>query len=269
MRRNQRSGGVVVEFALISFVLYLLLAGTIELGRMMFAAQVLQDVARVAARELAVTPIPAEISFEDALQLPAVKARVWNASLLVVDASTDATIEAGFGAMPLVNRALRPLMITDTIPGPGGADLPVLRYPGAMVVDAAAPLGVTVKIPKVQPGGGYVNLEVLAEVRADAASGPFSAAAPVLPNGIAAVMVNYPFQAATMSGFTQQPPETPGGPPGPNAGPEMVIAAPEDTPIGTYAGENGLGAQYAFAKKVRPFRRLLTGQAFFRREVME
>ncbi|MDZ4800022.1 MAG: hypothetical protein SGI92_17850, partial [Bryobacteraceae bacterium] len=70
-------------------------------------------------------------------------------------------------------------------------------------------------------------------------------------------------------GFTQQPPETPGGPPGPNAGPEMVIAAPEDTPIGTYAGENGLGAQYAFAKKVRPFRRLLTGQAFFRREVME
>lgn len=260
MRSRQR-GGALVEFALISFVLYLLLAGTIELGRMMFAAQVLQDVARVAARELAVTPIPADISFEDALQLPAVKARIWDASLLVVDGSTDASIEAGFGAMPLVNRALRPLFITDTIPGPGGADLPVLRYPGALVVDAAAPLGVSVKIPKLQAGGGYAALEVLAEVRADAASGPFSAAAPVAPNGIAAVLVNYPFQAATLSGFAQQPAGEP------NAG--FVIEAPADTPIGTYSGDNGLGAQYAFAKKVRPFRRLLTGQAFFRREVME
>lgn len=260
MKERQR-GGVLIEFALTSLVLYLLLAGTIELGRMMFAAQVLQDVARVAARELAVTPLPAAIAFDDALELPAVKTRIWDASLLVVDGSTDATIEAGFGAMPLVNRALRPLFIADTIPGPGGVDLPVLRYPGALVVDAAAPLGVTVKIPKLQAGGGYLPLEVLAEVRADLASGPFSAAAPVAPNGIAAVVVNYPFQAATLSGFTPQPTGEP------NAG--FVIEAPADTPIGTYAGENGLGAQYAFAKKVRPFRRLLTGQAFFRREVME
>ena len=260
MRRGQR-GGALVEFALISFVLYLIFAGTIELGRMIFAAQILQDAARVAARELAVTPTPAAIDFDGALQLPIVKAQVWDASLLVVDGSTDATIEAGFAAMPLVNRALRPLFITDTIPGPGGADLPVLRYPGALVVDAAAPLGVTVKIPKLQAGGGYAQLEVLAEVRAPGAPGPFSAAAPVAPNAIAAVVVNYPFQAASMSGFEKQPVGEP------NAG--FVIEAPDDTPIGTYSGENGLGAQYAFAKKVRPFRRLLTGQAFFRREVME
>ena len=266
MRKGQK-GGALVEFALISLVLYLLLAGTIELGRMMFAAQVLQDVARLAARELAVSPLQADLTFEAALD--ATKGTIWDPSKLVVDASTDATINDGFSAlnMPLVNRALRPLFITDTIPGPGGADLPVLRYPGALVVDPAAPLGLTVKIPKLQAGGGYAALEVLAEVRADQASGPFSATA--VNGGIVALVVNYPFQAATMSGFTPQSPETPGGPPGPNAGPEMVIEAPPDTPIGTYTGENGLGAQFAFAKKVRPFRRLLTGQAFFRREVMQ
>ncbi|MCX6606732.1 MAG: pilus assembly protein [Acidobacteria bacterium] len=252
----------MIEFALISFVLYLLMVGTIELGRMMFAAQVLQDVARLTARELAVTPIQADLSFNDALI--ATRTTIWDPSKLVVDASTDATIDAGFSAanMPVVNRALRPLFITDTIPGSGGVDLPVLRYPGALVVDSAAPLGVTVKIPKLNASGGYDALEVIAEATATGVLGPFS----VTNGGIAAVVVNYPFQAASMSGFVPQPPATPGGPPEPNIG--YVVEAPAGTPIGTYSGTNGLGAQYAFAKKVRPFRRLLTGQAYFRQALV-
>ena len=43
-------GAALVEFALVSIVLYLLLAGAIEFGRLMFDANALQDVARVAAR---------------------------------------------------------------------------------------------------------------------------------------------------------------------------------------------------------------------------
>ena len=35
----------------------------------------------------------------------------------------------------------------------------------------------------------------------------------------------------------------------------------------TYSGPYGLGRQYALGHEVRPFRRLLSGQAMFRREV--
>ena len=47
-RRRER-GAALVEFALVSVALYLMLAGTIEFGRLMFDANALQDVARVAA----------------------------------------------------------------------------------------------------------------------------------------------------------------------------------------------------------------------------
>ena len=35
----------------------------------------------------------------------------------------------------------------------------------------------------------------------------------------------------------------------------------------TYAGPNGLGIQFAATKNVRPFRRLMSAQAIYRREV--
>ena len=66
-RRPER-GAALVEFALVSLVLYLLLAGAIEFGRLMFDANALQDVARVAARELAVAPVRAEATFDYALR---------------------------------------------------------------------------------------------------------------------------------------------------------------------------------------------------------
>ena len=61
--RGQR-GAALVEFALVSLVLYLLLAGMIEFGRLMFDANALQDVARVAARELALAPVRATATFD-------------------------------------------------------------------------------------------------------------------------------------------------------------------------------------------------------------
>src|SRR4051794_12755582 len=56
--RAPRRGEVLVEFAFIAVVLYLLLAGIIEFGRALFAAQVLQQAADSAARELSRTPLP-------------------------------------------------------------------------------------------------------------------------------------------------------------------------------------------------------------------
>ena len=93
-QRKRKRAGRIVEFALVSLVLYLLLAGTIEFGRLMFDANALQDVARVAARELAVAPVRAEATFEYALACDAasdvdcladLKARIFDPACLVVD----------------------------------------------------------------------------------------------------------------------------------------------------------------------------------------
>src|SRR5947199_105510 len=64
---RKEKGAALVEFTLVSLALYLLLAGTIEFGRLMFAANAVQDAARVAARELSVAPINANVTFDHAL----------------------------------------------------------------------------------------------------------------------------------------------------------------------------------------------------------
>src|SRR5918995_3063485 len=97
-RRRER-GAALVEFALVSLVLYLLLAGVIEFGRLMFDANALQDVARVAARELAVAPVRADATFDYALSCDAasdaaclvdLKARLFDPACLVVDLNDPA-----------------------------------------------------------------------------------------------------------------------------------------------------------------------------------
>ena len=100
-----------------SVVLYLMLAGTIEFGRLMFDANALQDVARVAARELAQAPIRADATFEYALTcdptsdancLVDLRARIFDPACLVVDLNDPAVSadpDGYFAAMPVVNRA--------------------------------------------------------------------------------------------------------------------------------------------------------------------
>ncbi|MBM3820541.1 MAG: hypothetical protein FJW14_16195 [Acidimicrobiia bacterium] len=320
---NER-GGALVEFALVSVVLYLLLAGTLEFGRVMFDANALQDVARVAARELAVAPVRADATFEYALTCDAasdpgclvdLRARVFDANCLVVDLS-DAAVAADpdgyFAAMPVVNRALRTLMITEP------ARPNILRYAGALLSEgsgaacsavgpngAAAPTGLTVGIPLVEERGATGNetirwVPVLEEIRsvqnADCpARGPFSliylAATddcgaldtdPLVDRGLAAVRVNYPYQAATLSAFQPSPP-TFVDPLPPNIGNPILAEdgavvqtnlAPgstfDDGEVGPYAGPYGLGRQLALAGRVvRPFRKLISAQAIYRREAVQ
>lgn len=298
-------GAALVEFALVSLVLYLVLATAIDFGRMMFSAQAVQDVARIAARELAVAPAGADARFDDVLSCdPALapdtcfadlRARLYDPACLVVDLDDpalgdDAAVDAFFAGMPIVNRALRPLMIADYSNGRR-----LLRYPGALLSapDAAGcqghPTNLTIGIPRVVARGedGVETIEwvpVLEEVRpvpGDPATGPFSLAAnpalPDQPRGVAAVRINYPYQAAMMTGFRP-------GAAGPNiahriladdaavvqegAPPGDLIA--DETGIGPYAGPFGLGRQLAFAgQTVRPFRKLISAQAIYRREVFE
>ena len=305
-----------------SLVLYLLLAGTVEFGRLMFCANALQDAARLAARELALAPIGANVTFDFALScdpasdancLVDLKRRVFDPACLVVDlddpaVSTDP--DGFFAAMPVVNRALRTLMITEP------ARPSLLRYAGSLLADdagaacsamgpngQAAPTGFTVGIPLVdsRDGGETITwVPVLQEIRAaqDAdcpLRGPFSLvylaaqdvcgpiADPVPDRGLAAVRINYPYQAAMLSGFRSTPP-TDTDPIPPNVS-NFIVAdeglvqqnnAPPGTPlddsgaVGPYTGGLGLGRQLALAgQTVRPFRKLISAQAIFRREVFE
>ncbi len=323
LRRLER-GAALVEFALVSLLLYLLVAGAVEFGRLMFDASAIQDVARLAARELAVAPIRADATFEYALSCDAtadpgclidLRARVFDPACLVVDLddpAVSADPDGFFASMPVVNRALRPLMVSES------SRPNLLRYAGALLGDAtglacsavgpngqAAPTGLTVAIPLIEArdGNGVESITwvpVLQEIRSaqDAdcpARGPFSLiylanqdecgpldADPLADRGLAAVRVNYPYQAATLSGFVPSAPSDIDPLP-PNIANPIVAddgavqqnnAAPgatiDDGGVGPYAGPFGLGRQFALAGRVvRPFRKLISAQAIYRREVVE
>jgi hypothetical protein len=261
-----------VEFALVSVAFYLLLAGTLELGRMITVAQVTQNAARIAARELALTPLPATTTFEDALQCQNVRARVYDPALLAVD------ISAGLpdtDSWPTVNRMLLPLMVIDTIDGTR-----YLHYPGALVVSPTGDR--TVAVPQIVAEGANSEtirwVPVLEEVRpanAGPNDGPFSLASTGPERGLVALRVNYPYQATTVIALREAPAgstthyqpvlandagvtqlNTPGG---------TLIGGSDDA--GPYAGSYALGKFYSLNREVRPYRRLISAQSAFRREV--
>lgn len=289
-------GAALVEFALIALVLYLLLGAVVELGRLVFSAQVAQAAAQTAARELALVSLPANATFKDALDDCDVRATIYNEDLLVIDL---ASIPAGqslqdvAGSLPLVNRILLPLMIADTI-DVGGGMRDILRFPGALVpsdpsacdVPVMNPTGLTVRVPRVLARGGDGTetidwVDVVEEILADPSdpdSGPFGVGSGLGLTGVVAVRVHVPFQAAMLSGYR----EGANGVFDPNIGnvnqadDASVTQVGDDIPSAfvsgtntTYAGPYGLGNQYALAKDVRPFRRLVTTQSVFRREVFE
>ena len=72
-----RRGAVLVEFAFVALGFYVLLMGTVEIGRMILSSQLLNNAARVGARELAMMPLPATMTFE-----PFMPARCWIAPLI-------------------------------------------------------------------------------------------------------------------------------------------------------------------------------------------
>lgn len=278
-------GGVLIEFAVIALALYLLLAFILDFGRLIFTAQAVQEAARVAARELALVPLPAAATFDAALQDPSVLANVYDPGRLVIPVTDEATFLAALAALPIVNKALLPLMIHETI---GGVEY--LRYPGALLSDPNSSSGFAVGIPRVVSHGadGVETIEWMPPIEeivanpVDPATGPFSVASTGPQQGLVAIRVNYPFQAATLVGFQQGPdgPFEPGGTAilANDAGVQQLNGLPAgqttSTPavgpdnVGPYAGTYGLGGQFNWAQIRRPFRKLLTAQAIFRREVL-
>jgi hypothetical protein len=279
---KEERGGVLLEFAVIALAFYLLLAFVLDFGRLFFTAQAVQEAARVAARELALVPLPAAVTFEAALQDPVVQANVYDPGRLVIPVTDDASFQAALAALPVVNKALVPLMIHETI-----GDTTYFRYPGALLSDAGSSTGFSVGIPRVvsREVDGAETIEWVAPIEeilpnaVDPTTGPFSIASTGPQQGLVAIRVNYPFQAAALSGFRQSPEGTfePGGPviQANDDGVQVLNALPSGQApiapgggIGPYAGTYGLGGHLAWAQTTRPFRKLLTAQAIFRREVL-
>src|SRR3954471_10138442 len=91
-RGRIRRGSVLVEFALIALVLYLILAATLEFGRALFGAQIVQQAADILARELSRTPLPPVAALQQVFDDTTgqydpngvVKSTIYDRSLLVV-----------------------------------------------------------------------------------------------------------------------------------------------------------------------------------------
>jgi hypothetical protein len=296
-RPRTRRGAVLVEFALIAIAFYILLAGTIELGRMIFAEQILQNAARVGARELALMPLPADYTFAQALSDQNVKKSIFDPSLLAFEVSSDMTdqkLKDTVDKWPIINRMLVPLMVQEELVWEGST-LTLFHYPGALLVNndhnASSPF--VVGIPELDESGLDITWHPVVEEIVPTGPGTQATDAPFSmtftnPNrevaGLVALCINYPFQAATVvaykgqssSGLTNEVVEANDG--GMNSGSTAALNAEvadiQSTPnsIASYGGKYGLGTLYA-AKPidsnagVRPFRRFLTAQSIFRREV--
>jgi hypothetical protein len=284
-RPTRQRGAVLVEFGFIAFLMYLLLAVTVDFGRLFFTAQAAQSAANVAAREIGVIELPPDMTLEQALQDPQVQARVYQPEHLVIDLDNiplGMTLSQFYDTLPVLNQMLRPLMIFDTT---GGRRL--LRYPGALLGDPTTPSGFTVGIPFVEgrdaQGVETIRwLPVLEEIRNSnfPLESPFSETTPAaMPQrGLVAIRINYPYQAAMLvghrSGATATTPNManhneadPGSVVELNSAPGTVLG--DTGEAHPYGGQYGLGRMKAYGKDVRPFRKVMSFPAIFRRQVFD
>ena len=284
---NLRRGSVLVEFAMVSFALYILMVVFLDLGRASLATQTIQSAADVIAAELARAPLPATLNFEGALGHPRITAEIFDEEALVVvlgpGLETSQGLDDYFATLPIVNQMLRPVMINDEL---DTGEL-VLRYPGALVRKTSTGRP-TVLIPRVdsrewdgQEEGGYETIRwshVIEEVLAPGAPSHFPINSGGALAGFVNVRVNYPYQAAAMSGFHEDPQfwgpkhvimandERVGGDVSPDG--YTLVGTPGNSTASPYSGRFGLGHHYAFGERVRPYRKLISVQSAARREVI-
>lgn len=287
-RSRQRRGQAVVEFAVVSLLLTFLLGAMLTLGFLFFGANVLQQAADVGAMELSRHPFAATGTFGDALA----DSGLFREADLVVPVGTAAR------DLPLINQQLFSVYIYDP-------DIDMLRYPGTLVTNGDGDQ--TVLIPIIGPGNRDENTgvetisewhKVVEEVTPSGSmEGPYainSTTTGMLDPGMVALRIHYPFQSAAMvayihknsSGVVISPSETIGLESVQNvvvtADDDAVTAAPLpagytlvnpaiNTAFGAspHRGTYGLGEAQAHLTKVRPYRKVISAQAIYRRELFE
>jgi hypothetical protein len=275
-RRRRCGGGVLAEFALVASVLWMLLAGALDLGRALATANRLDAAARAAARALAVAERPAGETLAQALA----GAGVFDPGYLVLDLARldpsqpqycGLTLEELLPTLPLLNRMLIPTMIHEHV-----GDRLLLRYPGALLARSDAPASpcesdLTVALPLLEPDGAALRWVPVVEELA-----PF-AWDPARPeSGVAAIRIRYPFHALALAGSLGI--GAPAAPAEANPGERNALAnaaLPVGVPVGAaaegidpYGGAQGLGHRWGGALAIEPYRRMLSGEAAYRREVL-
>ncbi len=296
--RRQR-GAVLAEFAIVALLVWVLLAGTLELGRAFAAQHLIQNAARATARALSLEAAPADAEFEAAL------AGLFDEGFLVLDeellgrCGVPGFDEPGHAQefedflgerLPMVNRLLRPLMIFEQAGG-----VARLRYPGAMLLRDPPPGGFascdagsryTVLVPRLAAGQVQWLPVVDQAPMSDPATGS-PVGFKLEDGGWSSLRIHYPFQAAGLvswvetakinpsTGLPFQRPETVAALDG------LEVAAPEGAQVDAslddeipnaglvnpYSGSLGLGRVYVLGREVRPYRRVISASAAFRREV--
>ena len=150
LRRANRRGQALVEFAIVALVIYLLLGGILTFGQLFYEGQTVQQAADVAAREISRTPLSATANLMDVLYSsnPAdystssgsstVRTSLFNPQLLQFDMS--AGVPAGQSMLdviqtwPIINQMLYPAMIVQSgqqVYGGNPSDQ-YLCYPGVV-----------------------------------------------------------------------------------------------------------------------------------------
>ncbi len=253
---KKRKGQALVEFALVSLVLVIILTAVLSLGLMFLQGATAQGIA-ANAREFLSGKITADNNTEE--QIYAALAPYYDERYLVLDRDDYYNLE-----LPRINSWMKPLYQYDH-------DLNVFRYPGTVVKHDDVR---TVLIPQVSRTAGSET--ITAWLR------------PVEVGNIDStsfeVTINFPAQAAAMIEYTSSPIDRdsrdpvlandatvnvqaslPGG-----YGFASNSTTTEDNPFTATlysdlnAGTYGLGEFHNFRTKVRPYRVILNGKATVR-----
>jgi hypothetical protein len=301
VRRADRRGQTLVEFAIVALAIYLLFAAIVTFGSMLFSAQTVQQAVDYAAREISRTPLPYDATFDEVVRpdindpTNEIARRVYSEDYLAIDLAAQAPgqslldfLDTLNPRVPPVNRLLLSLMFVSQVEG-----RPLLRYPGALVTSTTAPSGFTVKIPIVNSRDAAATetitwAHVIEPIDDD--EDWFSVDSP--ERGVVALRINYPYQSPVMSGFAPAASEAERFEPSitrPIRANDTAVSAPPlsdgQSPVapdplgaglyaGTYGGQYGLGEQGALnspqlaaGEPLRPFRRVISVEAIYRREV--
>ena len=297
-REHARSGQALIEMAFLIPLLLVIIGATISFGLFFFQANVLQQAVDIAAQEISrfpfkpecelglgdldVDPTDTNILMNDAT----FKLQIYDEKYLVIHDSEW----AGFSSfsefanqnLPLLNRLLVPVMIRD--PSYLGG---VTRYPGAVVTNASGEETVLIPIISYDTTTGAESLinwvAPVEEIRPGGGEGPFSLnatnPAPSFVPGMVALRINYPAQSTTLINRTGDKgkviidADDPSIVDGNTGGNYSLVMPAESGPASTtiHSGRYGLGRQAALLRiaGVRPYRKVISVQAIYRREVFQ
>jgi len=294
--RTPRRGQALVEFAFLIVLLVVIIGATLSFGLFFFQANVLQQAVDVTAQEIARMPFSptAELGLGNlssdtdpgtvVMYDPQFQSQIYDEQYLVIHDSewSGSDFQTYVDTLPLLNRLLATVMVRDETYAEG-----VTRYPGAIVRNIHTGEE-TVLIPLISyaEGGAETLAQWVApveEIRPNGI-GPYSVIANDPSNssfvpGMVALRINYPAQSTTLMNRTG------------DGGQNIVLAddsALSDGDTGTnyslvvpaeagaadttiHSGRFGLGRQAALLIEsgVRPYRKVMSVQAIYRREVFQ